>query len=82
MIWPSSSDTSLAPGALSKNSMASSRVIETITKGIDPKRFPWVVQKRRAEDSELAAAAMATELRYGNLSQLVQPKPSPSRSRR
>ena len=40
------SDTSLAPGVLSKNPTASSRVIETIAKGIDPKRFPWVAQRR------------------------------------
>lgn len=54
------SDTSLAPRVLSDKPEASGRVVETIAQGIDPKRFPWVVQRRRAESSELAAASMAT----------------------
>lgn len=53
-------DTSLAPGVLSKNPQASVSVVETIARGIDPKRFPWVIHRRRAESAELDAAAMAT----------------------
>ena len=54
------SDTSLAPRVLSEDQEASSRVLGTLAQGIDPKRFPWILQRRRAESAELAAAAMAT----------------------
>ena len=53
-------DTSLAPGVLLDDSGASVRVVETIAQGLDPKRFPWIGQGRKAEDNERTAAAIAT----------------------
>lgn len=53
-------DTSLAAGMLRDASNASVRVVGTIAQGLDPKRFPWIGQGRRADDSERTAAAIAT----------------------
>lgn len=53
-------DTSLAYGVLRDDSEASARVLGTIAQGLDPKRFPWIGQGRRAEDNERTAAAIAT----------------------
>ncbi|MCY3576117.1 MAG: XamI family restriction endonuclease [bacterium] len=54
------SDTSLAPSVLREDPEAAGRVAETIALGLDPKRFPWVSEQRRASDSERATAAVAT----------------------
>ena len=53
-------DTSLAPRVLLEDPEASIRVADTIAQGLDPKRFPWVNQGRRPEQTERAAAALAT----------------------
>lgn len=53
-------DTSLAPRVLFEDAEASTRVADTIVQGLDPKRFPWIDQSRRPEDSEQDAAALAT----------------------
>ena len=53
-------DTSLAAGVLLDDTGASVRVMGTITQGLDPKRFPWIGQRRRANDHELTASAIAT----------------------
>ncbi|MCQ3812157.1 MAG: XamI family restriction endonuclease [Acidimicrobiia bacterium] len=54
------SDTSLAPGVLREEPESARRVAETIARGLDPKRFPWVSEQRRASDGERTAAAVAT----------------------
>ena len=53
-------DTSLAPRVLFEDAEASIRVADTIVQGLDPKRFPWINQSRRPDDSEQDAAALAT----------------------
>ena len=53
-------DTTLAPGVLLSDPDASGRVVSTIVQGLDPMRFPWVGQGRRADDHERMAAAIAT----------------------
>ena len=53
-------DTSLASRVLLEDAEASIRVVDTIVQGLDPKRFPWINQGRQPEDSEQAAAALAT----------------------
>lgn len=53
-------DTTLAPGVLLGDPDASDRVVSTIVQGLDPMRFPWIAQGRRADDHERMAAAIAT----------------------
>lgn len=54
------SDTSLAPSVLCDNPESARRVAETIFRGLDPKRFPWISERRRATDVERATATVAT----------------------
>lgn len=54
------SDTSLAPSVLREEPESARKVAETIVRGLDPKRFPWVSERRRASDIERSVAAVAT----------------------
>lgn len=53
-------DTSLAPKVLANDEMAAKRVLETIGQAVDPKRFPWVAERRQPTTHETAAAVLAS----------------------
>ena len=53
---------SLVPSRLRQDPAAAQRVLETIRKTVDPKRFPWLVENRRPTNSERSVAIFASAL--------------------
>lgn len=53
-------EASLAPGRVAANAGMARRILETIVQSIDPRRFPWVLEKRPPSDQEKAAAILAS----------------------
>lgn len=53
-------DASLAPGRIAADSESADRILNTIIQTVDPRRFPWIVEKREPTDQEKAAAILAS----------------------
>lgn len=53
-------NASLAPSKIEANNDAARRILETIIRGFDFKRFPWVADRRLPTDSERCAAILAS----------------------
>ncbi len=53
-------DMRLAPSRLSADREGARRVAETILRGLDSERFPWVADEREPSDDEWRAAVVAT----------------------
>jgi hypothetical protein len=49
-------EASLAPTVVAKDADAAQRILETILQAVDPKRFPWISEKRTPTKHEKAAA--------------------------
>lgn len=52
--------TSLAPSRIAKDANAARRIIDTILLTIDPKRFPWIVERRSPTPEEKNSAILAS----------------------
>lgn len=53
-------EASLAPTVVAKDADAAQRILETILQAVDPKRFPWISEKRTPTKHEKAAAILAS----------------------
>jgi hypothetical protein len=53
-------DASLGPKVLSKNPDQAQRLLDTILVAVDPKRFPWIAERRQPTDQEKSAAILAS----------------------
>ena len=53
-------EVSLSPTQIKKNPEYARRAVETILLGLDPKRFPWMAQKREPTDGERRTAVIAS----------------------
>lgn len=53
-------EASLAPTVVAKDADSAQRIIDTILQAVDPKRFPWIVEKRMPTKHEKAAAILAS----------------------
>jgi hypothetical protein len=53
-------DCSLAPGRLAAKPDEAARVIEILTKTLDPMRFPWIAGKRAPRPEEVQTAVIAS----------------------
>lgn len=54
--------TSIAPGVLSRDSEAVTKIFQVIEQVIDPYRFPWIVERRSPTDEEKNAALLASSV--------------------
>ena len=53
-------ETSLAPSRLRSDPEAARRVIDTVRRGLDPRRFGWVAERRAPTETEREAAVTAS----------------------
>lgn len=53
-------DTSLAPSKLAEDPARAERILDTVRRALDPKRFPWMVSGDTPTDHELEASILAS----------------------
>lgn len=53
-------EVSLAPGRIANDPDAANRILSTIIQTVDPRRFPWIAEKRPPAEHEKAAAILAS----------------------
>jgi hypothetical protein len=53
-------EASLSPGRIARDPEAARRVLDTILLALDPRRFPWIAERREATEPEKAAAILAS----------------------
>lgn len=53
-------EVSLAPGRIAADPDAAKRILNIIVQTVDPRRFPWITEKRAPNDQEKSAAILAS----------------------